>query len=259
MGGKSGELHLPIRIGSGFQIEPPHSTKTIRNVNLDGGGVKGFAVRAHNRKFEGTGTGTALYDGNFFVVRWRLSLRKQRDCDKNGAQNTKHSVHMRTIIRAQPGSLGSLSISRPNPVLLSFRFEARTFMRLRQHRCARDEFTLSGDLQDDLAPSVSRFIEFVSVPSFGQRQHSLNYRFDFPRIDKRCPNEEMVIGVAGDSGVPMVGDVWTSLRMTLLGFLAPASRRWRGISNYGQSRLGVQFFRRRRGSSASDKPRFGNF
>lgn len=89
-GGKSFELHLPIRIGSGFKVESPHSTKTIRDMNLDRGRVKGFAVRAHNREFEGTGTGTALYDRNFFVVRWRLSLSKQRDCDKNGAHKAKH-------------------------------------------------------------------------------------------------------------------------------------------------------------------------
>jgi hypothetical protein len=73
---KAGELHLPIRVGSSFKIELPHSAKAIRDMNLDRGGINGFAVRAPNFKFEGTGTSTALYDGNFFVGRWRLSPRK---------------------------------------------------------------------------------------------------------------------------------------------------------------------------------------
>jgi hypothetical protein len=104
---KSGELHLPIRVGSGFKIELPHSAKTIGDMNLDRGCVNGFAVRIPDCKFEGTGTSTALYDGNFFVGRWSLSPRKQRGCDENGAQNTMHSVHMLTIIRAR-GDIRSL-------------------------------------------------------------------------------------------------------------------------------------------------------
>jgi hypothetical protein len=32
---------------------------------------------------------------------------------------------------------------------------------------------------------MSRLIEFVSVTRFGQRQHRLNHRLDFPRIDER--------------------------------------------------------------------------
>ncbi len=98
--GKLGKLHLAIRVGSGFEIEPPHSTKTIRDMNLDRGRVSGFAVCAHNCKFEGTGTSTASYDRNFFVM--RLRFREQRDCDDDGAQNTKQFVHILTIIRAQP-------------------------------------------------------------------------------------------------------------------------------------------------------------
>src|SRR6202035_4319016 len=69
--GKSGELQLPIRIGSGFKIEPPHSAKTILDMNLHRGCVNGFAVRAPNCKFEGTGTSIALYDGNLLFGRWR--------------------------------------------------------------------------------------------------------------------------------------------------------------------------------------------
>jgi hypothetical protein len=91
---ESGEPHLPIRVGSSFKVEPPHSTKTILDMNLHRGCVNGFAVSAPNRKFEGTGTCTALYDGNFFVGRLRLRQRKHRECDENGAQNTMHSVHI---------------------------------------------------------------------------------------------------------------------------------------------------------------------
>jgi hypothetical protein len=38
-----------------------------------------------------------------------------------------------------------------------------------------------------------------------------------------------------DSGVPMAGDVWASLRAILRSFLAPATQRSRGISSYGQN------------------------
>src|ERR1017187_8539876 len=73
--GKSGEPHLPIRVGSGFKIEPPYSTKTVLDMNLDRGCVDGLAVSAPNCEFEGTGTRAAFYDGNLFVGRWRLSTR----------------------------------------------------------------------------------------------------------------------------------------------------------------------------------------
>ena len=82
--------------GSRFESEPSHSSKSILDVHLDGDCVDRLAVHAPNRKFEGTGTRTALYDGNVFVG--RLSLRKQRDGDNDGAQNTKHSVHILIII-----------------------------------------------------------------------------------------------------------------------------------------------------------------
>ena len=100
-GGKSGEFHLPIRDGSSLKIELPHSTKTVGDMNLDRGSINGFSVPAHNCKLEGTGTCTTLYDGNFFVGRLRLCFSKQRGCDENGAQNTVHSVHIRTITRAK--------------------------------------------------------------------------------------------------------------------------------------------------------------
>jgi hypothetical protein len=57
---ESGELHLPIRIGSSLKIELPHASKAIRDMNLDGGRVNGFAVRPPDCKFEGTGTCTTL-------------------------------------------------------------------------------------------------------------------------------------------------------------------------------------------------------
>ena len=82
---KSGELHLPIRVGSGFKIEFPHSAKTIGDMNLDRGRVNGLAVSAHNCKFERTGTSTTFNDGHFFVGRLRLSPRKQRGCGDDGA------------------------------------------------------------------------------------------------------------------------------------------------------------------------------
>src|ERR1017187_1635151 len=103
--GKSGEFHLPIRIGSSFKIEPPHSTKTVLDMNLDRGCVDGLAVSAPNCEFEGTGTSAAFYDGNFVIGRWRLSTRKWRRYeDENEAQNTKHSVHILIIIRAESES-----------------------------------------------------------------------------------------------------------------------------------------------------------
>jgi hypothetical protein len=42
------------------------------------------------------------------------------------------------------------------------------------------------DLQHYLAASVTRLIEFVSLPGFGQRQHFLDHGFDFPRIHECC-------------------------------------------------------------------------
>src|SRR5713226_6371848 len=74
-----------------------------------------------------------------------------------------------------------------------------------------------------------------------------------------APNEEIVIGVAGRFWRPDGGRcIWNSLRRILPGFLAPATRRWRGTSSCGKSRLRVQFSRPRQGSSVSDKPRCGN-
>src|ERR1700730_12901132 len=98
--GKSDELDPPIRVGSGFKVKPPHSTKAIFNMNLDRGRINGFTVCAQYSEFEGTGTCAALYDGNLFVV--RLRFRKKRDCDDDEAQNTKHSVQILTIIRTRP-------------------------------------------------------------------------------------------------------------------------------------------------------------
>ena len=41
------------------------------------------------------------------------------------------------------------------------------------------------DLQHYLAASVPGLIEFVSLSSFGQRQHLLDHGLDFRRIDER--------------------------------------------------------------------------
>ena len=98
---EAGELDLSIGVRSGLQIEPPHPTKSILDVNFDGGCIDGLAVRAPYCKFNETGTSTAVYGWNFFAGHWRLSPRKQRDGDQNGTRNTKQSVHIRTIIRAQ--------------------------------------------------------------------------------------------------------------------------------------------------------------
>ncbi len=67
-GGKSGELHLPFRVGPCFEIEPANSTKAIGDVYLDCGRVNWFAVSAYDTKFDGTGTGSAIHDGDLFVV-----------------------------------------------------------------------------------------------------------------------------------------------------------------------------------------------
>src|ERR1700691_2256027 len=99
--GESGKLHLPLRVGSSLKIEPPHSAKAIFDMYFDRRRVNRFSVSASNRKFEGTGTCTALNDGNLFTGSLRLSFRKQKDCDKHGAQNTKHSVHILAIIRGR--------------------------------------------------------------------------------------------------------------------------------------------------------------
>jgi hypothetical protein len=99
-GWKPGELHLSIGVGSSFEIEPPHSTKPIFDMNLDGGCIDRLAVRVPYRKFKGTGTSTAVYDWNFFAGCGYLGPRKRRGCDENRAQNTKHPVHMFSIIRA---------------------------------------------------------------------------------------------------------------------------------------------------------------
>jgi hypothetical protein len=51
----------------------------------------------------------------------RLSPRKQRGCGDDGAQNTMHSVHIRTIIRAKadPKSLDTrgciVEVKKGNP------------------------------------------------------------------------------------------------------------------------------------------------
>ena len=95
-GGKSGEFYLPFRVGSGFEIEPADSTKAIGDVHFECGRVNWFAVSAYKRKFEGTGTGSAIHDGNLFVVRLPLS-RQKSDGAENGAQNVKRPVHIRTL------------------------------------------------------------------------------------------------------------------------------------------------------------------
>src|ERR1035438_7247446 len=59
-GGKSGKPHLPVRVGSGFKIEPPHSNKAILDMNLDRRCVNGFAVSALDSEFDGAGTCTTL-------------------------------------------------------------------------------------------------------------------------------------------------------------------------------------------------------
>jgi hypothetical protein len=74
--GKSGELHLPIGVGARFEIELPHSAKTILDMNLDRSCVNGSPACAQYCKFEGTGTSASLDHGNFFVGRCRLSSRK---------------------------------------------------------------------------------------------------------------------------------------------------------------------------------------
>src|SRR2546427_10118630 len=53
-----------------------------------------------------------------------------------------------------------------------FRTEARTFM--------RHQFPLSGNLQNNLAPSVPRLIKFVGVPRFGQRSTVSTVGLIFP-------------------------------------------------------------------------------
>ncbi len=95
-GGKSGELHLPFRVGPGFEIKPADSTKAIGDVHFDCGSINWFAVSVYNGKFEVTGTGSAIHDGDLFVVRLPLS-RQKSDCDENGAQNVTHPVHIRTL------------------------------------------------------------------------------------------------------------------------------------------------------------------
>jgi len=62
-------------------------------------GVRGSIYPLPNRRL--LPRASALNNGNSFVGRLRLSPRKQRGCHENGAQNTMHSVHIRTIIRAK--------------------------------------------------------------------------------------------------------------------------------------------------------------
>jgi len=64
--GKSGEPHFPIGVGSGFEIEPSYSAKSILDMNFDGGSVNRFSVSAPNRQFDGARTCTAFYGRNFF-------------------------------------------------------------------------------------------------------------------------------------------------------------------------------------------------
>jgi hypothetical protein len=66
-GGESGEPYFSIRIGYSFKIEPMHSSKTIPDMNPDGGSINGLAVYAQNGKVEGTAPHTALYGRNLFV------------------------------------------------------------------------------------------------------------------------------------------------------------------------------------------------
>jgi hypothetical protein len=97
--GKSGKLHLSLRVGSSLKIEPAHSTKAILDMNLDRRSVDGLFVSALNCKLEGTWACTALNDGNLLTGRLCPTFRKQKDCDEDGAQSTKYAVHSLTIIQ----------------------------------------------------------------------------------------------------------------------------------------------------------------
>jgi hypothetical protein len=66
-------------------------------MNVDCSGVNGLSVNTPYCEFHGAGTRTSLNDRNFFGG--RLRRRKQRNCEENGAQNTKQSVHIFAIIR----------------------------------------------------------------------------------------------------------------------------------------------------------------
>ena len=103
-GWESGELHLSIGVGSSLKVESSHSTKPIFDMHRDRGSINGFAIYAQYCKFERTASHAAVDDGDFFIGCWRLSPKKQRGCDDDGAQNTKHSVHIHTIIRAESES-----------------------------------------------------------------------------------------------------------------------------------------------------------
>lgn len=45
---------------------------------------------------------------------------------------------------------------------------------------------VSGNFEHDLAPCVPALIDFVRLPHFGQRQHSINYRRELPLVDEFC-------------------------------------------------------------------------
>jgi hypothetical protein len=64
-GGESGEFHLAVGVGSGFEIELVESAETVIDVDLYGRGVGGLVVSADNGKFDGAWTSDAVHDGNF--------------------------------------------------------------------------------------------------------------------------------------------------------------------------------------------------
>ncbi len=102
--GKSGELHLSIRVGSSFEIEPADSTKAVGDVDLYRSRVSRLSIRAAHSQFQRAGTGSAVHHRKLFVVRLPLSrkkIRKNSSCDEDAAQKTKRPVHIRTIIRGR--------------------------------------------------------------------------------------------------------------------------------------------------------------
>ena len=70
LGRKSGELHLSIRVGSSFEVEPTDSTKAIGDMSLDRGSIKScLSIGTSYSQFQRAGTGSAIHDGDLFVVR----------------------------------------------------------------------------------------------------------------------------------------------------------------------------------------------
>ena len=87
-GGKSGEPHLPIRVGASFEIELADSAKTIGDMNLNRRGVNRLPVGTSHSEFQRTGSGSAIHNGNFFVVRLFLSRGPTSGSDKNNEEST---------------------------------------------------------------------------------------------------------------------------------------------------------------------------